>query len=95
MGRGQVERARVTDSLAARIGGNPDVAGLPQQDGARRLSHQSSGGDRVTSQCGGVVDLEEKLWRGSDAGRENIGQGKGSLRAEFNPGQGLAKRLNQ
>ena len=91
LGGGEVERARVTDRLAALIGGNPDVAGLPQQNGAGRLSHQSSGGDRVPAQCDGVVDLEEKLWRGSDAGRENIGQGNGLLRAgSKHPGQGLA-----
>ena len=39
MGRGQIVRARVSDSLAALIGGNPDVADFSQQDGARRLSH--------------------------------------------------------
>jgi hypothetical protein len=95
MGRGQVERARVTDSLAALIGGNPDVAGLPQQDGAGRLSRECMGGDRVSSQGGGMVDLKEERRGAGDAGSEHIGPGKGSLRAGLNPGQGLAKRLNQ
>jgi hypothetical protein len=54
------------------------------------------GGDRVTSQCGGVVDLEEKLRRGGDAGRENIGQGSGPLRARLkHPTQRIAKRVDQ
>ncbi len=96
MGRGEVERARVTDRIAARIGGNPDVAGLPQQDGAGRLSHQSSGGDRVPAQGGGMVDLEEERRGAGDAGSEHIGPGMGSLRAGLkHPGQGLAKRMNQ
>ena len=82
MGRGEVERARVTDSLAARIGGNPDVAGLPQQDGAGRLSHQISGGDRVPARGGGMADLEEECRGFGDAGCEHIVPGKGSLRAE-------------
>jgi hypothetical protein len=95
MGRGQVDRARVTDSLAARIGGNPDIASLSQQNGARRLSHQSSGGDRMPAQGGGMLDLKEECRGAGDAGSEHIGQGKAFLRAGLNPGQGLAKRLNQ
>ena len=81
VGRGQVERARVADRIAAWIGGNPDVAGLPQQDGAWRFSRQSRSGDRVPAQGSGLVDLKEKRRGAGEADSEHIGPGKGSLRA--------------
>ena len=96
VGRGQVERARVADRIAAWIGGNPDVAGLTQQDGAWRFSRQSRSGDRVPAQGSGMVDLELKLRRSGNAGRENIDQGSCSLRAGLkHPTKRIAELVDQ
>jgi hypothetical protein len=54
------------------------------------------GGDRVSSQCCGVVDLELKLRRSGNAGREKIDQGSCSLRAGLkHPTKRIAELVDQ